>query len=156
MRTKRVTFVAAGLTVAGFILLGGTLVAGAQNGSDRKKGPADLPAVGQREPKKPDAAGAEKLDGAEQQKLRAELNDLLKQRADLDWRIAQTRGKLGETGRSHQRFEFRNGDGPPQVFEFNGDGSGSLPPEARKQIEEAQKRLRDVFGNMPLDRKSVV
>ena len=142
MRMRRVTFVTTGVAVAGLILCGGTMVAGAQNENDHKNNGAGAPAVGQ---------GSKKPDTADRQKLQAELDDLLKQRADLDRRIAEKRGKLGVSGQSRHRFEFRNGDGPPQIFEFNGDGSGNLPPEARKQIDEAQKRQRDVFGNMQFD-----
>ena len=97
----------------------------------------------------PAGQDAKKPDTAEQQKLRADLNDLLKQRVDLDRRIAETRGNLGEKSGRRSRIELRTGDGPPRVFEF--DGSGSLPPEARKRLEEAQKRMKDAFKNLPLD-----
>ncbi len=150
MRTKRVPFAAmAGFAAGGMLLAGGTLIAGAQEESGEK----NAPAVGQGDAKKPGGA-AKKPDTAEQQKLRAELDALLRQRASLNRRIEETRNKLGESdgaGGMHRKFEFRNGNGQPQVFEFKGDGTGSLPPEARKQIEEAQKRLKDVFGNMQFE-----
>lgn len=147
MRMKHRTLAMPGLAIAALILAGGGIVAGAQGGNDSKK---------------PEAADTKKQDDAakkpgteERQRLLKELSTLLRQRADLDRKIEETRSKLGEntgpnggTGRAHHRFEFRNGNGQPQIFEFDGDGTGSLPPEARKQIEEAQKRLQDVFGNM--------
>jgi hypothetical protein len=154
MRTNRGLSMLVALAVAGLCAAGAKLTANAQNGQDTKKSaPGDAArsksdvgdANGQ------DGAQAKKPDTAEQKKLRAELDDLVKKRADLDRRIAETRGKLGETGRSHQRIELRTGDGPPQVFEFDGDGTGVLPPEARKQLEEAQKHMQDVLGSLKFD-----
>jgi hypothetical protein len=157
MRTNGVSLTLVALVAAGLCVAGTKLTANAQNGQDSKKNADFAPPAGDVAPNTPDVTGPKKRDGAQarkpdtamQRKLRGELDDLLKQRADLDRRIAETRGKLGETGRSHQRIELRTGDGPPQVFEFDGDGNGAIPPGARKQMDEARKRIQDTFGNLP-------
>ncbi|HLJ56703.1 MAG TPA: hypothetical protein VKT77_16815 [Chthonomonadaceae bacterium] len=157
MLMKRTAFLAAAVAAAGLVFAGGAIVAGAQSGD--AKGGAAVPQAAKPDAARPDNGA--KPDAATQERLRAELNDLLRQRATLERKIDETRRKLGEGaspdrsvgqgGATHHRFEFQNGNGAPQVFEFDGDGTGNMPPEARKQFEEAQKRMRDAFGSMQFD-----
>jgi len=180
MRTKTVSFVMAGLAAAGLISMGSMLRAGAQNGADAKSGAAATNKQGSADTRSGDStakpkagpsdttsadATDQKQDSAEVKRLRSELDDLLNQRAEIDRKIAETRKKLGPNSRTGQnfdfgggngqnrtyRFQFQNGNGQPQVFEFNGDANGNFPPEVKKQIEEAQKRMREAFGNMNFD-----
>jgi hypothetical protein len=138
MRTNRTTLTAAVLAAVGVCALGAGLVARASGGS----GPhaAAIAPQADAAPKKPEPA--------DQSRLRSELDGLLKQRAGLDRRIADLRGKLGETGKVHRRIELRDGNGQPQIFEFDGDGYGNVSPETRKQLEDMQKRMEEAFGNM--------
>ena len=158
MRAKQVMLTIAGLSSVGICLAGARIVAHAQDGLGKPKAAVTAPGRDDAA-KKPESAdkpvggvevqgrdgAAKKPDTAEQRRLRAELDALLKQRADLDQKINDVRGKLGEGRTTHRWFEFQSGDGKPQVFEFDG---ATIPPEAHKQIEEAQKRMRDVLGNM--------
>jgi len=151
---------AAVVAAAGTILVGGRFVASAQDSSKESKKPAagapgtvDNSSKGLKltDPKDSNEQQPAKQDSAETKKLRSELDDLLNQRAEIDRKIAAVRGKLGPNARTQQRFEFRNGDNAPRIFEFNGDGSGAIPPEARKQIEEMQKQMKEIFGNMKFE-----
>lgn len=179
MRTKTVSLAMAGLAAAGLISMGPMLRAGAQNGADTKGGAAAPNKPGSTDTKSADnsakpktgSANAKSADAdtkpepAEVKKLRTELDELLNQRAEIDRKIAETRRKLGSNSRTGQnfdfgngnggrgtyRFQFQNGNGQPQIFEFNGDANGNFPPEVKKQIEEAQKRMREAFGNMNFD-----
>lgn len=83
----------------------------------------------------------------DQRKLRSQLRDLMKQRTDLDSRIADLRRRLGEsdlyTPYSSGLGEFRSGDNAFYVAPYA--NNRKLTPEERKQAEEAMKQAQEAM-----------
>lgn len=130
-----------------------------RDGGDQQKPESALPGADVRfhdsdDNQKPDGAAPgpdsqnQDRDRADNSRLRSDLDKLLRERADLDRRIDRLRSRLGENGHTHRQFQFRNGDGKPQTFEFDGGDMSKLSPQIRKQVEEAMKSAHDALGSM--------
>ncbi len=139
MRTRSVVLGLAAVGCLGLCLVALKQVARAQDGTDVQKGSVTATQ---------DDSTNKGQDGSDKSRIRTELGSLLKERAKLDRRIETLRNRLGENGRVIRRFEFRNGDGKPQTFNFDGGDMSKLTPEVRKQVEEALKSAHDALSNL--------